>query len=101
MRDLPATADQILFTPAQAAALLQVRETWLRRRAARRLVPCTFLGKHLRFSRDNLEQIAADAVRPASTASESSARSSGPRGGRSAYGHRRGRSKKSSGQEHI
>ncbi|MFD2416583.1 helix-turn-helix domain-containing protein [Amycolatopsis pigmentata] len=55
---------RILFTPAQAAELLQVRESWLRRCAARRLVPCTFLGKHLRFSRANLNQIAADAARP-------------------------------------
>lgn len=54
-----------LFTPTQAADLLQVPESWLRRRAARRLVPCTFLGKHLRFSRANLEQIITDAVRPA------------------------------------
>src|SRR5687768_652395 len=44
-------AAPLLFTPSQAAQLLQVRESWLRRRAARRLVPCTFLGKHLRFSR--------------------------------------------------
>lgn len=55
----------ILFTPAQAAALLQVRESWLRRRAARRTVPCTFLGKHLRFSAENLQQIASDAAGPA------------------------------------
>jgi excisionase family DNA binding protein len=60
-----------LFTPAQAAQLLQVPESWLRRRAARRLVPCTFLGKHLRFSRANLDQIVADAARPASTARRS------------------------------
>jgi excisionase family DNA binding protein len=56
-----------LFTPTQAAELLQVPESWLRRRAARRLVPCTFLGKHLRFSRANLDQILADAARPATT----------------------------------
>ena len=62
----------LLFTPAQAAQLLQVRESWLRRRAARRLVPCTFLGKHLRFSRADLDAVAAgvapspdrDAARP-------------------------------------
>lgn len=59
---------RILFTPAQAAELLQVRESWLRRRAARRRVPCTFLGKHLRFSRSNVEQIAADGARPAAAA---------------------------------
>jgi hypothetical protein len=31
------------------------------------LVPCTFLGKHLRFSRTNLDQILTDAARPATT----------------------------------
>lgn len=58
---------QLLFTPAQAAAVLQVRESWLRRRAARRQVPCVLIGKHLRFSRADLEQIAAAAARPAET----------------------------------
>ncbi|MEV5301123.1 helix-turn-helix domain-containing protein [Amycolatopsis methanolica] len=61
----------VLFTPAQAAELLQVRESWLRRRAARRQVPCTFLGKHLRFSRANLEQIVTDAALPAANAQRS------------------------------
>lgn len=61
----------VLFTPAQAAELLQVRESWLRRRAARRLVPCTLLGKHLRFSRANLHQIVAEGARPAATARRS------------------------------
>jgi excisionase family DNA binding protein len=54
-----------LFTPAQAAQLLQVRESWLRRRAAQRRIPCTFLGKHLRFSPADLDQIITDAARPA------------------------------------
>lgn len=67
---------QILFTPAQAAELLQVRESWLRRRAAKRTVPCTFLGKHLRFSAGNLQQIASDAARPVASASPSSLRRS-------------------------
>ncbi|WP_298798909.1 helix-turn-helix domain-containing protein [Pseudonocardia sp. 73-21] len=53
-----------LFTPAQAAQLLQVRESWLRRRAAQRRIPCTFLGKHLRFSPADLNQIITDAARP-------------------------------------
>jgi hypothetical protein len=55
----------VLFTSAQAAQLLQVRESWLRRRAAQRRVPCTFLGKHLRFSPADLHQITTDAARPA------------------------------------
>ncbi len=73
-----------LFTPAQAADLLQVPESWLRRRAARRLVPCTFLGKHLRFSRADLDQILADAARPATPARA-------PASGTSAAPRRRGR----------
>jgi excisionase family DNA binding protein len=73
-----------LFTPAQAAELLQVPESWLRRRAARRLVPCTFLGKHLRFSRADLDQILAEAARPATPAPRAAS-------GTSAVPRRRGR----------
>jgi excisionase family DNA binding protein len=54
----------LLLTPAQAAEVLQVRESWLRRRAAERRVPCCFVGKHLRFSWADLEVIAADGAHP-------------------------------------
>lgn len=47
----------LLYTPAQAAELLAVKESWLRRKAGRRTIPCTFLGKHLRFSDENLRTI--------------------------------------------
>jgi len=57
--------DVLLLTPAQAAELLQVRESWLRRRAAERRVPCCFVGKHLRFSRADLKAIVSDGARPA------------------------------------
>jgi len=52
-----------LYTPARAAELLAVRESWLRRRAGRRQVPCTFLGKHLRFSAADLRAITAQGAR--------------------------------------
>lgn len=55
----------LLLTPGQAAGLLQVRESWLRRRAAERRVSCTFVGKHLRFSRADLEAIVAAGACPA------------------------------------
>ena len=48
-----------LYTPAEAAKLLAVRESWLRSRAAARTVPCTFVGKHLRFSHADVVRIAA------------------------------------------
>lgn len=46
-----------LFTPAEAADLLSVRESWLRRKAGAREIPCTFVGKHLRFSAQDLTAI--------------------------------------------
>ncbi|MEV5302929.1 helix-turn-helix domain-containing protein [Amycolatopsis methanolica] len=48
----------MLFTTEQAAVILQVRPSWLRRKAAARAVPCRFVGKHLRFARADLEAIA-------------------------------------------
>lgn len=46
-----------LHTPAEAAELLAVPESWLRRKASQRTIPCTFLGKHLRFTPDDLNEI--------------------------------------------
>jgi excisionase family DNA binding protein len=54
----------VLYTAEQAAALLQVRPSWLRRKAAARAVPCRFLGKHLRFSRTDIETIAEGNATP-------------------------------------
>ncbi|MFI6273123.1 helix-turn-helix domain-containing protein [Micromonospora zamorensis] len=56
--------DPQLYTPAEAAARLCVPESWLRRRAGRRQIPCTFLGKHLRFSPADLTAIIAAAAQP-------------------------------------
>ncbi|MGW5053986.1 helix-turn-helix domain-containing protein [Actinokineospora sp. NPDC004072] len=55
----------LLYTPAEAASILAVKESWLRRSAGQRRIPCTFLGKHLRFSRSDLQGIVASAHRPA------------------------------------
>lgn len=54
-----------LFTPAEAAAVLRVPESWLRRKAGRRVIPCTFFGRHLRFSTADLIAITAHGERPA------------------------------------
>ena len=51
------TDTPLLYTAEQAAALLQVPVSWLRRKATTRAVPCVFIGKHLRFSPHNLEMI--------------------------------------------
>jgi len=46
-----------LYTAAEAAGILKVRESWLKTKAAARLIPCTFIGKHLRFSDDDVAEI--------------------------------------------
>jgi hypothetical protein len=38
---------------------LTIGESWLRRKAGQRLIPCTFVGKHLRFTDDDLRAIVA------------------------------------------
>ncbi|WP_218830867.1 helix-turn-helix domain-containing protein [Streptomyces sp. NBS 14/10] len=52
----PAT-HRLLHTPEQAAALLQVPASWLRKKAAARSIPCTRVGRHLRFSTEDLNTI--------------------------------------------
>ena len=47
-----------LRTPAEAAEILRIRESWLRDKAAARAIPCTFIGKHLRFSDDDIQGFA-------------------------------------------
>jgi excisionase family DNA binding protein len=47
-----------LYTAEQAAELLQVSPSWLRKATAR-AIPCTFIGKHLRFSATDLAAIIA------------------------------------------
>src|SRR5690348_16529618 len=55
-----------LHTPAEAAEILRIRESWLRAKAAARAIPCTFIGKHLRFSDDDIAQIMAEGAPAAS-----------------------------------
>jgi hypothetical protein len=46
-----------LHTVAEAAGILRARESWLKTKAAARLIPCMFIGKHLRFSDDDITAI--------------------------------------------
>ncbi|WP_394816841.1 helix-turn-helix domain-containing protein [Streptomyces lonegramiae] len=50
-------ARRLLHTPEQAAALLQVPASWLRKKAAAGCIPCTKVGRHLRFSEADLDAI--------------------------------------------
>jgi hypothetical protein len=65
-RDGPVcSGEQILFTAQQAGLLLAVRGSWLADKAAAGTIPCRRLGKHLRFSRSDLREIAEAAAQPA------------------------------------
>ena len=63
-----------LHTPAEAAEILRIRESWLRAKATARAIPCTFIGKHLRFSDDDIAQIMAEGARRPVTRSRSTRR---------------------------
>ena len=67
---------RLLCTPAEAAQLLAIPESWLRRKAAARVIPCTFLGKHLRFSAADLAAITSAGAQSPRTR----ARATRPRG---------------------
>ncbi|WP_083267847.1 helix-turn-helix domain-containing protein [Lentzea guizhouensis] len=60
-QELPEPGAQLLYTPGQAAVILTVKESWLRRQAGQRRIPSTRLGKHLRFSHADLDAIVASA----------------------------------------
>ena len=63
-----------LHTPAEAAEILKIRESWLRAKATARAIPCTFIGKHLRFSDDDIAQIMAEGARQPVTRARGSRR---------------------------
>ncbi|TQN32177.1 excisionase family DNA binding protein [Haloactinospora alba] len=54
-----------VYTPSEAAEKLKVPESWLRKKATQRAVPCTFIGKHLRFTAEDLVQIVHEGAQEA------------------------------------
>jgi excisionase family DNA binding protein len=50
-----------LLTIAEAAAVLNVPESWLRKRVSGRTVPFVRLGRYIRFTREHLERIIGEA----------------------------------------
>jgi excisionase family DNA binding protein len=49
------TLSEPLLTPADAAALLSVRTSWVYEAVRTRRLPCVRVGKHVRFLRSDLE----------------------------------------------
>lgn len=58
----------ILLTLQEAAVLLSVPESWLRSRVASHAIACTRLGRHIRFTRQQLEEIVTAGEQPAARA---------------------------------
>jgi excisionase family DNA binding protein len=54
-----------LLTVEEAAELLSVPVSWLKKRVANHAVPCTRLGRHIRFTREQLAGIVEAAADPA------------------------------------
>ncbi|WP_373287122.1 helix-turn-helix domain-containing protein [Wenjunlia tyrosinilytica] len=52
-----------LHTAEQASVLLQVPASWLRKKAAAGHIPCTKIGRHLRFSQADLTHIIRSGAR--------------------------------------
>lgn len=48
-----------LLTFAEAARLLNIPKSWLRKKVAARAVPFTRLGRHVRFTEEHLRSIVA------------------------------------------
>jgi excisionase family DNA binding protein len=64
-----------LMTTEEAADILCVSYSWLKKAAQRREVPCTHIGRAVRFSRSHLEEIiAAGEKQPITTQHRTSAR---------------------------
>ena len=49
------TLDEPLLTPAEAAALLSVRTSWVYEAVRARRLPCVRVGRHVPFLRSDLE----------------------------------------------
>lgn len=65
-----------LLTTEEAAEFLCVSYSWLKKAAQRREVPCTHIGRAVRFSRTHLEEIVSAGERqPLEIRGRSSARS--------------------------
>ena len=56
-RDRDSWGTPALFTAAEAAGILRVKQSWLERRAAARKIPFTMLGGAYRFTDDHLAAI--------------------------------------------
>lgn len=55
--DLNNDADLRLFTPEQVSEMTNIPAPWLRRRAGQRVIPCTYIGRTLRFSADDIREL--------------------------------------------
>lgn len=54
----------LLLSLEEAAELLSVPVSWLKRRVANHTVACTRLGRHIRFTREQVAAIIDDAAQP-------------------------------------
>jgi hypothetical protein len=63
--DQPLPMDPLLYTYREAAGRLRMSESWLRKQGARGAVPTVPLGRAVRFSEADLQEIIRARRRPA------------------------------------
>jgi hypothetical protein len=56
--------DVRIYTAEQAATLLHVSPWWLRKKSTAGAIPCTFIGRYLRFTAEDLAKIIAAGAHP-------------------------------------
>jgi len=59
-RDLALSLEEPLLDPEQAAALLNVRPSWIRDATRAGRLPCIRVGRHLRFTRQDTMSTASN-----------------------------------------
>jgi excisionase family DNA binding protein len=66
LRLLPAAPPDVplLLTVEEAAAALHVPASWLRGKVAEHAVECTRLGRHVRFTHEQLHALIANSAQP-------------------------------------
>jgi excisionase family DNA binding protein len=63
-----ASIAKVLFTFAEVADMTGLKESWLRRAVAQRTVAHRRVGKHVRFSHDDIAALIAASSQPVATA---------------------------------
>jgi excisionase family DNA binding protein len=55
---------RVFFTFAEVAEMTALKESWLRRAAAAQAIPSHKVGRHIRFTEEDIDALIAQSARP-------------------------------------